>query len=163
MKKKVIIGICSGVLILGTVFTVTACRSHRCHSRMAVRFAERAVERVEDELNLNETQKKQFAAIRVRIKADVITHLEERSSFMDQIDAKLNSKNPNVDEVTTLIRNNMRKNHAKMEQKLSYISEFYNILNAEQKQILLNKIREKMEEKQDCLEEVVDTLNKADI
>jgi len=161
MKKKMI-GF-SAVVLLG-VLAAAGC-GHRggCHPFGGPgHFAEKRIRQLEQELKMTDTQKAQFRELRGRLKGDIITDFGEKRKLMDTVNERLKADNPGIDEIVTLARAQMRKSHARMEEKLSYITEFYNILNPEQKRILVQKVREHLADKEKMTDKLLEHLGEFD-
>lgn len=158
MKKKMFLGI--GVLCVGLALAVTSCGGPgpgRCRGFHG-RFIERKVRQIEEDLKLTDTQKTQFRELRGRIRNDIVNALTERKQLMATVREKVQGDTANVDELVAIARAQMRKQHARMEEKLSYISEFYNMLNPEQKRIFTQKVREHLSNRGDRIDGMIERI-----
>ena len=155
MKK---ISIASSILIIASVLLATACGPHGGHHFFPGHFGEKRIKHLERDLKLTEAQKAQFRGIMERMRKDIVADLEEKQEFMKSLEIRIQGDNPNINEIVALTRTHMKKGEARMEQKLDYITEFYAILNPQQKQQLLQKARAHLADKNEHMDEFIKDL-----
>ncbi len=164
MKGKLIFG--TAVAAAGLALTLVSCGprfGERGCMRHHERFLERKVSQIESDLSLTDAQKAKFKELRGRVKSDILAGLNERKQVLALVREKVKGDTANVDEIVAIVRTQMRKNHGKMEEKIGYISEFYNMLTPEQKRIFTRKVREHLDKRDDRMDGFIDRLQKLDI
>ena len=118
------------------------------HSRFFGKdFSEHVLRRMDnrlEELDLSETQKEDYEEIRQKLKARLTDAMENRREFFIQLHDEINKDNPNIDALSGLINQHFRKMPDFMSENLSLFVAFYAILDDNQKAILLENARKKM-------------------
>ena len=117
---------------------------HRFHGKdMADHILSRMDSRIAF-LELNETQKEKVEGIKAKIKTRLSEGMEDRNALMTELRAELNGKNPDVNNVSDMIKKRIQKMSSFMEENLDLFVEFYNMLDDNQKAQLIERFREKM-------------------
>jgi len=117
---------------------------HRFHGKG---MADHILSRIDSRmafLELNETQKEKVEEIKAKIKTRLTEGMEDRNALMTELRAKLNGENPDVNNVSELIKKRIRNMSSFMEENLDLFVEFYNMLDDNQKAQLIERFREKM-------------------
>ncbi len=164
-KKTLVIG---GVVlsILGLVLfvgNIAGCGPHRFsdrddyswsdHKRRHSKFwAGRFQEHVEnhlnekvEELDLSDSQQEQYEEIKQELVAKLKEGFKKRRDFMKEIESQINNENPDLNAVAALVKQKLNEVPAIMEGHVDLIMSFYNMLDEEQQEMVIEKIREKME------------------
>jgi Spy/CpxP family protein refolding chaperone len=117
---------------------------HRFHGKgMADHILSRMDSRIAF-LELNENQKKKVEGIKAKIKTRLSEGMEVKNTLMTELRTELNETNPDVNNVSDLIKKRIRKMSSFMEENLDLFVEFYNVLDDGQKSQLIERFREKM-------------------
>jgi Spy/CpxP family protein refolding chaperone len=95
-------------------------------------------------LELNETQKEKVEEIKAKIKTRLNEGLEDRNALITELRAEMNEENPDVNNVSEIIKTRIRKMSSFMEENIDLFVEFYNILDDDQKAQMIERFREKM-------------------
>lgn len=99
--------------------------------------------RVED-LDLSETQMEEYRGIRQRVKDKFVFAMEKRRGFFRELHDEINADNPDMNALAGRIKLHLGKMQDFMAGNLDLFVEFYNILDEEQKAMLLENARKKM-------------------
>jgi len=99
--------------------------------------------RVED-LNLSETQMEEYGEIRQGVKGRFALAMEKRREFFRELRDEINVDNPDMDALAGRIKLHLGKMEDFMSGNLDLFVDFYNILDEDQKAILLENARKKM-------------------
>jgi hypothetical protein len=99
--------------------------------------------RVED-LDLSEEQMEQYGEIRQRVKGKFVFAMEKRREFFRELRDEVNEDNPDMNALTGHIKLHLGKMEDFMSDNLDLFVELYNILDDDQKAILLENARKKM-------------------
>ena len=128
-----------GTLLSG-VFSFVGCRSRESHESYSERHATWVVDKISDELNLNETQKTTVN----RIKGEVLAkHDEFKSLYLGVVDEVLQQvKSDKVDQ--ELINKSFQARETKLKELRSFVvekfAEFHSVLTPDQRKVLADKI-----------------------
>jgi Spy/CpxP family protein refolding chaperone len=110
-------------------------------------FSEHVLGRMDsrvEELDLSEIQTEQYEKIREKLKIRLTEAMENRREFFIQLHDEINKDNPNIDTLSDLINQHIRKMTDFMSENLNLFVEFYTILDENQKAKLLENARKKM-------------------
>jgi Spy/CpxP family protein refolding chaperone len=110
-------------------------------------FSEHVLGRMDsrvEELDLSEIQTEQYEKIREKLKIRLTEAMENRREFFIQLHDEINKDNPNIDTLSDLINQHIRKMPDFMSENLNLFVEFYTILDENQKAKLLENARKKM-------------------
>jgi hypothetical protein len=97
-----------------------------------------------DSLNLSEDQKKKYAEIKARLRANLKRGMEKRRQVIKELRSEMGKETPDIQKMTSLIKGGMRDFPAHMEENLDLFTAFYLILNQDQQANVMNKIRDKL-------------------
>ena len=164
MKLKIFMA--TGIILVTGLIVFAGCRHHRfCKGFPPERVADLVnskIDTIVDVLTLTEDQQKQFKNLRDRIKSDFIKMRDDRLMVMDDVKEKLDAENPDLDKVVEYIKGKIKNKPNHIELGLDYFTEFYNILNKEQKEIVIQKIREGIDKKMERIDRLGQILDKID-
>ena len=104
----------------------------------------RRMDRCVEELDFSEIQTEEYEEIRQKLKARLTEAMENRREFFIQLHDEINKGDPNIDTLSDLINQHLRKMPGFMSEKLNLFVEFYTILDENQKAMLLENARKKM-------------------
>jgi len=99
--------------------------------------------RVED-LGLSETQMEEYRGIRQRVKDKFVFAMEKRREFFRELRDEVNEDNPDMNALAGRIKLHLGKTEDFMSGNLDLFVDFYNILDEDQKAMLLENARKKM-------------------
>ena len=99
--------------------------------------------RVED-LDLSATQMEEYGEIRQRVKGKFVFAMEKRREFFRELRDEVNEDNPDMNALTGHIKLHLGKMEDFMSGNLDLFVDFYNILDEDQKAMLLENARKKM-------------------
>ena len=99
--------------------------------------------RVED-LDLSEAQIEEYGGIRQRVKGKFVFAMEKRREFFRELRDEINEDNPDMDALAGRIKLHFGKMEDFMSGNLDLFVDFYNILDEDQKAMLLENARKKM-------------------
>ena len=95
-------------------------------------------------LEPDETQKEKVEEIKAKIKTRLREGMADRNALMTELRAELNGENPDVNNVSDIIKKRIREMSSFMEENIDLFVEFYNMLDEDQKGQLIERFREKM-------------------
>lgn len=164
-KKAVVIGgvVLSILGLLLFVGNIAGCGPHRYadrdddswsdhkhkHSKFwAGRFQEHIENHLDEkveELDLSESQKEQYEEIKQELVAKLKQGFKKRKEFMKEIEIEINNENPDLNAVAAMVKQKLSEFPAIMEGHMDLILSFYNMLDEEQQEKVIEEIREKME------------------
>jgi hypothetical protein len=98
-----------------------------------------------DLLDLSPTQKETYDAIREKVKRDLVTSGEERRAFFRTFKTEINLDNPDMDRLSELAKEHLRRFPEAMAVFLDYFLEFYQVLNKDQQNQIIQEIRDKID------------------
>ena len=135
------------------VFSFTGCQPRGFHGPgfhpgihgkdLSKRFLERMDKKV-SKLGLNEIQQEKYNGIRKKLEADLNEMEKNRKLFFLEMKNEINSENPDMDKLAGMVKTKLEKMPGHMGKNIDYFTEFYSILDEEQKGRVLKEIREKM-------------------
>ena len=145
-KKTYVIG---GIVLFVGVIAVVAgliagCGPHMfCDGDFSEHILSRMDSRVE-KLELSDSQQKKYEEIRLKVKANLDKGKEERRKFFSELQIEINKENPDINAVTDLVKSKFKDGPIHLTKNLDLFAEFYNILDEDQKEILIKRLRKKM-------------------
>lgn len=153
-KKYVIVGSVVAFLVLATGFClVKASGDYGLCGRgfhppfFKKEFPERILNRMDnkvEELNLSEVQKEKYAQLRASFKADFEEMRSGRYKFMKDLRAIMDQKEPDMQRLAGLVKDRLNRMPDQIGTHLDQLVDFYNILNEEQRAMVLKRMRERM-------------------
>ena len=97
-----------------------------------------------EELNLSEGQKGKYEEMKGRLEARFKEHREDRKRFMEELQAAMSKEDPDVRVLSESLKTRMERFSDFMEGNLDLFVEFYDILDKEQKEKIVARVRERM-------------------
>jgi len=153
-KKYLIIGaVILSVAVLAGLGISAACGPHghwqkgfhsRFHSEDIADFVLWKMDRRVKDLDLNETQKQEYAKIKEQVKANLSEVMEERREFHRMMHDEINKENPDVNRVADLAKDRLKDLPDLIGKNLDLIVKFYNMLDESQKAQVLERLRWRM-------------------
>ncbi|WP_455202247.1 Spy/CpxP family protein refolding chaperone [Kaarinaea lacus] len=137
MSKRIVILVAGGAVIAGTL---VACGHHRYHN--PEKRGEWLVEKVTDELELNETQQAKLEAVRQEILAVRKDTLEDRQTMREEVLAMLDQPQLDRQKVLAMVEKKTTSINQHAPQVVNALGEFYDSLSDEQR----NEVREHFSE-----------------
>jgi len=110
-------------------------------------FSEHILTRMDkhvEDLDLSATQKEKYEEIRLRIKDNLTKGAQNRKAFFTELKNEINKDNPDVYLLTGLVKQRFKGGPSHLADNLDYFEEFYSILDENQKALLMEDIRTKM-------------------
>ncbi|MCP4687493.1 MAG: hypothetical protein GY859_05540 [Desulfobacterales bacterium] len=98
------------------------------------------------ELDLDEAQNEKYQRLRSRLVADMESHKTEHKRFVEDLHKKFDQEDPDLREITGLIRGKVKDVPDFVDNCLGLLEEFYEILDKDQKAEFMKGVKEKMEE-----------------
>ncbi len=139
----------SGLLI----FTFTGCRPRGfngpgfhpgIHGKdFSQRFLERMDKKI-SKLELSDIQQEKYNGIRKKLETDLNEMEKNQKLFFHEMRDEINRENPDMDKVAEMVKTKLVKMPDRMGKNIDYFTEFYSILDEDQKGRVLKEIREKM-------------------
>ena len=114
---------------------------------MAERF-----ERISEELSLTDAQQAQMGEMQTIIKNDIAKFREKKHALLEDINVRLNAQNPDIEAILEYVKNIIKDKPNPALKRLNYLSEFISMLDDEQKDRLIEKIRGKIKKIQERME-----------
>jgi hypothetical protein len=96
------------------------------------------------ELNLTKTQKAKYEALKTNIKSQMSGGFGGRQQLKQQIQTELNRENPDLKGLTETLKLRINGFSSGLNKNLDLIADFYDSLDAAQKQKINQEIRERM-------------------
>ncbi|MBL7225155.1 MAG: hypothetical protein ISS59_03390 [Desulfobacteraceae bacterium] len=97
-----------------------------------------------EDLDLSATQKEKYAEIRLQIKDNLTKGAQSRKAFFTELKNEINKDNPDINLLTGLVKQRFKGGPSHLAENLELFEEFYNILDENQKALLMEDIRTKM-------------------
>jgi len=146
-KKTYVIG--GIVLFIGVIVVLAGllagCGPHMfCDGDFSKHILSRMDSRVE-KLELSDSQQEKYEGIRLKVKVNLDKGKEERREFFSELQIEINKENPDINAVTDLVKREFRDGPINLIDNLDLFAEFYNILDEDQREILITKLRKKMD------------------
>jgi len=110
-------------------------------------FSEHILTRMDkhvEDLDLSATQQEKYGEIRVRIKENLTKGAQNRKAFFTELKNEINKDNPDINLLTGLVKQRFKGGPSHLAENLELFEEFYNILDENQKALLMEDIRTKM-------------------
>jgi CBS domain containing-hemolysin-like protein len=95
-------------------------------------------------LNLSESQGMKYEEIRSKVQANMTKARHERERLFEALKTEINDGNPDIDTIAGLLKNCLKSFSPIMEENIDYFSDFYKILDEEQRAKVLKKLRKKL-------------------
>lgn len=114
------------------------------HNRDFAEFVLWRMDKKAKALDLNEKQMEKYNGIRSRIDAQFSRGFESRKELKEKFNSELSKENPDVGILAETIKKKIRKVSGFMEENLDLFVEFYKTLDADQKEKVMDDIRERM-------------------
>ncbi|MCP4351025.1 MAG: hypothetical protein GY795_36625 [Desulfobacterales bacterium] len=150
-KAKVIAVVCvSLMLVIGGVAVIGAktggfgCGAFRGHHGKSHEFFLAHMDGCIETLNLSDSQMGGYKAIREKISSGIKEHKEKREQFMGDVSKEISQKNPDMEKVASMLREKISNIPDIASTHIDYALEFYNLLDDEQKQKVLEKARNRL-------------------
>ncbi|PKN28586.1 MAG: hypothetical protein CVU64_12540 [Deltaproteobacteria bacterium HGW-Deltaproteobacteria-21] len=120
-------------------------RPHGFHGKD---FSEHVLKHVDERvqtLNLTEPQKEQYAAIRLRLKSELINGQENRKRLMVNVKKEMRKDLPDIHEVAGMVSDHVGMLPGAMDKGMKLFLEFYEILDENQKANVIQHLRKHLE------------------
>jgi Spy/CpxP family protein refolding chaperone len=153
-KKYFIVGSLVLLIVVFTGFGLVAARGpcrdfHRgfhpgFHHKDVSEFVLWRLDKGVEELNLSEAQKGKYAEMKGRLEARLKEHRQDRKRFMEELQAAMSKEDPDVRVLSESLKTRMERFSDFMEGNLDLFVEFYDILDKEQKEKIVARVRERM-------------------
>ncbi len=134
------------LLVLGVFFSCSQGKRF-CHGRggdISSHVLERIDKKVAD-LNLDEAQEVKYQQLRSRLAERIDDHKSEHGQFVEEIHKAFDREEPDMREITGLVRGKLKKMPDALEGCLGLVEEFYDILDEDQKAKFMKDIKARME------------------
>ena len=92
-------------------------------------------------LDLNESQKEKYEEVRGKIKDRLTEHMEDRKAFAEQLREETDHENPDINRIADLLRDRIQSMSSSLDEGLTYFVEFYNVLDENQKKLVIERFR----------------------
>ncbi len=146
-RKKIIIAssIISIILLLACFFA--ACGEKRfCHRGKNI--SERILTRMDDkaeDLNLTKDQQEKYDVIRGKMKESFLSHKDTKNDLVTGLKDEIAKDNPDAGTIGNLIKEHLNEMPDFLSENIDLLVEFYNTLDRDQKKIVLDRIRKKID------------------
>lgn len=147
-RNKIMALVVGAVLLAGVVVTGVSLAgpyAERCMSRGPEFFMSRMDERVA-ELNLTPEQQANYQNLKEDLRERMMQGRDQRKEFLARLKAQLAVTNPDLNLVAGMVKDKMTSFAGTLGQGLDLFLEFYNTLNPEQQQMVLERMRERIEQ-----------------
>ena len=160
-KKRVIVisGVVLLVVLLAGFGIVTAGGMHRgfhpgfngrsmhsgFHDRDMSDFMLWRLDKGVEELNLSKEQKDQYTELRAKIEAAISDGKDIRTSLKNKIHSEFEKETPDLEFIAETLKGHMNEINGFIQENLDHFKEFYGTLEAEQKEQIIDEIKERME------------------
>ena len=149
-KRNVLI---SGIILLGAIF-IAGTGFVGCHKPPMFcgggyggeEFPKHVLERIDDEvkeLNLNEAQRAQYEGIRNRVETELIEVGNTRKAFFEKVKTEMDKETPDLNVLAELLKSHADNFPLRAGMFIDDFMAFYEILNADQKTIVVNHLKDK--------------------
>ena len=111
------------------------------------KFSEHVLSRMDsrvEDLNLSETQKKEYEEIRKKVKDKLTEAMEKRKENFRQLQNEINKDKPDINAMAEVAKKQFNKMPIFMADNLDLFIKFYNILDEDQKTKVIETMRKKM-------------------
>ena len=148
MKKKSIFTVTAvSLLALLLLFVFGGCGHPRRAAYRGKNWENRVVRRMDfevEKLDLTDEQQEKYNSLRGKMIDDLTFHLAEQEKMFYQIRRDLDSDNPDMRAIGDQVKRSVDE-RASLTTSIDYFVEFYEMLNDEQKEIVLERMREHMD------------------
>ena len=96
-------------------------------------------------LDLSEAQQAVYDRMRGEFRGDLVRFDEGRKDFREEVRAEMAGKDPNARAVAARVKEGMDRLHVLMAAHVDRMVEFYEVLDEEQRQEVLDHVRERMD------------------
>jgi FtsZ-interacting cell division protein ZipA len=135
------------VLILGVITLVAVFLSGCYHRGFGESdFPQRTLERIDDhvkDLQLTADQEEKYQALRARLEADLIKQKASHQTFKAELLTVIDRQDSGVKDLTAELRKKVTVIPTTANLYLDYIDEFYDILDDQQRALVMEEIRDK--------------------
>ena len=100
-------------------------------------------ERVE-KLDLSEAQQKTYKEIRSKVETSLNETKEEHRKLFEELRGEINRGNPDMTVAASLVKNRFKDMPDHLAQIVDYFMEFYNVLDQDQQEQVLDEMRDRM-------------------
>ena len=110
-------------------------------------FSEHVLSRMDskvEDLNLSETQKKEYEGIRLEVKEKITMAMENRKENFRQLQNEINKDKLDINAMAEAAKKQFNKMPVFMADNLDLFIKFYNILDEDQKSKVIETMRKKM-------------------
>ncbi|MBN2123060.1 MAG: Spy/CpxP family protein refolding chaperone [Deltaproteobacteria bacterium] len=111
------------------------------------------------ELDLSESQKRQYEELKQELKTRLRQGCEKRKQFLVEVENEINKANPDLNAVALSAKQKVREFPSAMEGYMDLMLSCYNMLDKEQQEKVIGKIREMMERHRKCFRSYPPTSN----
>ena len=147
-RKKIMAIVVGAVLAVGVVVTGVSLAGQYvegCMGRGPEFFMSRMDERVA-ELNLTPEQQANYQNLKDDLRERMMQGRDQRKEFLARLKAQLAVTDPDVNLVAGMVKDKMTTFAGTLGQGLDLFVEFYNTLNPEQQQKVLDRLRERIDQ-----------------
>ena len=144
--KKIIIAILSvigGLFLVGLVVCLIIGPPRFGPDRLKTHVLSRLDDRAED-LNLSEDQARQYAALRQRLEANLTEGAARHKDFYTRFVREMDKTEPDVEALVGDIKGELARMSESISSDLDLLAEFYNLLDQNQKQQVLENARSRL-------------------
>ncbi len=141
-KLFIIIGV---VGVAGAIFW-NGCSHRPCFCKDD--FPDRVLKRMDKKiakLDLKEDQQEVYDKIRADIRVDLLKFRDEKMSAFNKVNAEIKLENPNMDKIADIAKKSHGRHPEKFKVYVDRFVELYNVLDQEQKAIVIEKFRDMAE------------------
>lgn len=136
--------------MLMIALVIIAALATGCHHRgfRGDKNPERILERLDDhmdDLKLTESQSEQYQEIRERLKNDLAKHIEKQTAFKGEMKELVLEKNGDLKDITAELRPKLKDFPDHVSVFLDYVDELYDLLDEQQKKIVMEEIRDRVD------------------
>lgn len=141
------------LIIGGIIFTFlvsiglasfSGCGHHPFHKRDFSKHVLKRMDRRVKKLNLSDSQKIKYEEIRSKVQANMTEARHERERLFEALKIEINGENPDIEAIAGLLKNRLKAFSPIMEENIDYFSDFYKILDEDQRAKVLTKLRKKL-------------------
>ena len=97
-----------------------------------------------EELNLNETQRQSYEALKTRLKAHLEDGKAKRTAWVGELRTELNKEKPDIQVLAAHVKKATKAFPEAMDRHLDLFVEFYSILDEEQKMKVVQRFRDRI-------------------
>jgi len=111
------------------------------------KFSEHVLSRMDsrvEDLNLSETQKKEYEEIRLKVREKLTEAMEKRKKNFTQLQNEISKDKPDINALAEVAKKQFNKMPIFMADNLDLFIKFYNILDEDQKTKVIETMRKKM-------------------